>query len=401
MNFSYHIAKRYLYSKSSRNAINIITYIAIIGVIVGAASLFIVLSGFDGLKNFTLEFSTLIDPDLKASPIKGKTFTLSEDTEQQIKAIEDIEAYSKIIEERVLMSFDNNNHTGILKGVDRNYSRVNSVDSILYNGTWLTPGTNQVVSGWGISNKLNMGVLNFGKRLTLYVPKAGKGQIKSVKEAFNAVTAINIGIFDINENLNNSHLFSSIEFARDLLNLKNNAVSSLEFKFKKGAKEKEVRQKLQAVLGDNITFKNREQLNDALYKMLKTENLAVYLIFTLVLIIALFNIIGSLIMMILDKKGNLKTLFNIGATVNQIRHIFFLQGALMTVIGGIIGIVIGFIVVVLQDNYALLLITPSIAYPVDLSLKNVIIVFLTISILGVIASKIASVRITKELIEVN
>ena len=150
-----------------------------------------------------------------------------------------------------------------------------------------------------------------------------------------------------------------------------------------------------------LIIKNRAQLNDALYKMLNTENLAVYLIFTLVLIIAFFNVIGSLIMMMLDKKKSLNTLFNIGATVKDIRKIFFFQGSLMSIVGGLLGLGVSLIIAVLQKIFDLVMITPSIAYPVTIKLENFFIVFFTISVLGVIASKIASVRITEKLVRTH
>jgi len=146
-------------------------------------------------------------------------------------------------------------------------------------------------------------------------------------------------------------------------------------------------------------IKNRAQLNDALYKMLNTENLAVYLIFTLVLIIAFFNVIGSLIMMMLDKKRSLNTLFNIGVTVRDIRRIFFYQGSLMSIIGGFIGLALSLIIISLQKAFSLVMITPSLAYPVTIKIENILLVFITISVLGIVASKIASVRVTKTLVE--
>ena len=149
----------------------------------------------------------------------------------------------------------------------------------------------------------------------------------------------------------------------------------------------------------DLILKNRAQLNDALYKMLNTENLVVYLIFTLVLIIAFFNVIGSLIMMMLDKKRSLNTLFNIGVTIKDIRRIFFYQGSLMSIVGGFIGLLISLIIVFLQKTFSLVMITPSLAYPVNIKIENLFIVFVTISVLGIIASKIASVRVTKSLVE--
>lgn len=399
MNFPLHIAKRYLRSKSSNNAINFITYIAVIGVILGAASLFIVLSGFAGLKDFTLKFSSVVDPDLKAEPIIGKSFLLTEKQIEKLNQIDAIAVYSKIIEERAFVSFDNKQYLANIKGVDEHFQNVVAIDSVLDSGSWLNQKSNQIVVGWGIANNLSMGVLDYAKTVNIYVPKPGKGQITSIKSAFNSVRTLNVGIFSINEKFDDSYVFTSLDLAQNLLNYQPNQTSAIEFKLKEGADENIAKQNIQAVLGTNVVIKNRAQLNDALYKMLNTENLAVYLIFTLVLIIAFFNIIGSLVMMMLDKKKSLNTLFNIGATVKDIRKIFFLQGSLMSIIGGVIGLVVAIMIALLQKAFDLVMITPSLAYPVTIKIENFFIVFFTISILGIMASKIASVRITKSLVQ--
>src|SRR5690606_12448998 len=227
----------------------------------------------------------------------------------------------------------------------------------------------------------------------------GKGQISSVKEAFVLVNVLNVGIFDINETLNDTYVYAPLFVGRQLLNYDENQYSALEIKLREGASETAVRQKLETLFGDSITVKNKAQLNDAIYKMLNTENLAVYPIFTLVLIVAMFNLIGSLIMMILDKRQTLQTLFNLGATTKSIRRIFCYQGVLMSVLGGLAGLVIGWVVVSLQQAYQLVMITPSFAYPTAVKVENFILVFLTISVFGIVASKIASLRISKTLVE--
>lgn len=401
MNVSYYIAKRYLRSKSSNNAINFITYIAIAGIILGAASLFIVLSGFAGLRAFTLEFTTLIDPDLKAETTIGKSFFLTPTIEEKLNKIKGVASYSKIIEERVMASFDGNNHPAYIKGVDQNYAKVNPVDSIIEYGSWLTKNTTQVVVGWGVSSSINIGVLDYGKRLTLYVPKAGKGQITSNTQAFKQISAINVGVFGVNEKFDDSYIFADISMAQQLLSYKNNQISSIEFRLTENANEATVRATLQTILGNKIKIRNKEELNESLHKMLNTENLAVYLIFTLILIVAFFNVVGSLIMMMLDKKKSLSTLFNIGATVKDIREIFFIQGTLMSIIGGLIGLATSIILVLLQQTFSIFMITPTLAYPLIAKPENFLIVFFTITVLGVIASKIASVRITKAMVKVK
>ena len=399
MNVSLYIAKRYLLTKSSNNAINFISIIAAIGVIIGSASLFIVLSGFAGLKDFSLQFTTMVDPDLKAVPTTGKSFFISEDELIKLKDSKLISNFSKVIEELVILNFDDKKRTATIKGVDENYQKVNAIDSVMYQGSWLTKGLNQIVVGWRISNDLSFGVLDYAKSVKIFVPKPGKGQITSMKNAFNSVNVVNVGIFQINEDLDNKYVFANLETAQNLLNYQDNQLSAIEFKLNGGVEEADAIQEIQIILGDKVTLKNRAQLNDALYKMLNTENLAVYLIFTLVLIIALFNVIGSIIMMILDKKKSLSTLFNLGVTVKDIRKIFFFQGSLMSIVGGFLGLLFGFVVVLLQQIFSLIMITPSLPYPVSIKPMNFVIVLLTISVLGVIASNIASRRITKNLIE--
>jgi lipoprotein-releasing system permease protein len=401
LNFSLYIAKRYLRSKSSNNAINFITYIAIIGVILGSASLFIVLSGFAGLKDFTLQFSSQVDPDLKALATQGKSFFITESEVLKLQNLEDLASFSKIIEERVFLTSEDKNTPAIIKGVDQHYQDVVDIESTIDHGNWLEQKSNQIVVGWGISNSLSLGLLNFTKPISIYVPKPGKGQITSTKNAFNTVKVLSVGVFYINETLNDSYIFAPIDLAKYLLNYEPNQITAIEFKLKNGVDETQVKTKIKAILGDKVILKNRAQLNDALYKMLNTENLVVYLIFTLVLIIAFFNVIGSLIMMVLDKKQSLNTLYNIGATIKEIRKIFFYQGTLIGVIGGFLGIGLALIVIALQKGFSLVMITPTLPYPVAIKLENFFIVFVTISVLGIIASKIASSRITKSLVQNN
>ena len=397
MNFPFYIAKRYLLSKSANNAINFITLIAAVGIIIGSAALFIVLSGFAGLKDFTLEFSSYVDPNLKISPSQGKSMVLSEAELDQISKIEGVVSYSKVIEERVLINFDEKNEAIMLKGVDENYPK-KTIDSILTLGSWFDNDNFEIVAGWGVSNNLSFGILDFAKTIKIYVPKPGQGQITSIKSAFNSISAVNVGVFQINENLDNSYVYTNLNTAKRLLNYGNDQISALEVILIDDDLSDGVKEQVLSILGDKVIIKNRAQLNDALYKMLNTEYLAVYLIFTLILIIALFNVIGSIIMMILDKKKNLNTLYNIGVTVKDIRKIFFLQGSLMSLLGGIIGVSLGFILIVLQKLFNLVMITPSLPYPVSIKAVNVIIVIMTISILGVLASKIASARISKQLV---
>jgi lipoprotein-releasing system permease protein len=399
VNFPLYIAKRYLFSKSSSNAINIMTFIASGGVIIASAALLIVLSVFAGLKDYSLQFSSFVDPDLKLLPVEGKSFVFSDGDRNQLKSLEGISSFSEVIEERIIIKSENKNLLATLKGVDSNYLNVTQIDSMVSKGYWFTPNSNEVVSGWGISHNLSFGVLDFRKSLSLYVPKPGKGQISSIKGAYNAVFVNNVGLFDINEELNDKYVFSDISLSKQLLNYKDNQISALEIKLNSDAEEDIVREGINTSFKNRFTIKNREQLNDALFKMLNTENLAIYLIFTLVIIIALFNVIGAIIMMILDKKKSLNTLFNLGTEPKTIKSIFFWQGSLMTIISGVIGAVLGLFIVFLQQQFELVMLTPELPYPVRLNALNIFVVLVTIFALGILASRLASQRITKKLIQ--
>ncbi|MDL2140970.1 MULTISPECIES: FtsX-like permease family protein [Flavobacterium] len=399
MNFPLYIAKRYIFSRSKNNAINIINRIASMGIIVGTMALFVVLSVFSGLKVFSLSFTNEIDPDLKISSTYGKSFFVTPDQETQLKNIEGIASYSKIIEERVLFLFKDKQLVTYLKGVDKNYIVVNDIRKKLFNGEWLKPDTYQVVIGYGIARDFSLGILDFENPLQIFAPKPGKGAIENPEEAFNKTDVLPVAIYSISEDLDSKYVFADLGLTQELLMYKTNQISGIEFNLKENANETAIRSQLEKLFKNKITIKNRAQLNESLYKMLNTENIVVYLIFTLVIIVALFNLVGALIMMILEKKHNLKTLFNLGTEITSLRKIFLLQGTLLSVFGGIIGLVLGIILVLLQQEYNLIMLTPTLAYPVVFTLENVLIVMATIVSLGFVASLIASSRVSKKLLD--
>ena len=399
MNFPFYIARRYLKSASKNNAINIINGVAAMGIIAGALALFVVLSVFSGLKVFSLSFSNDFDPDLKVGTTIGKSFSATPLQLQRIANIDGVAAYSKIIEERVLFVFDGKEHVTYLKGVDSLFLNVNAIEKTLIQGDWPAPYTSQVVIGYGIHYKLSVGLYDYNNPFEVFVPKPGKGLIESADDAFNRSVLTPVGIYAINEDLDSKYVFADLALVQELLEFSPNQISGIELRLKPGANESHVKKELVQILGDKISVRNRAQLNDSLYKMLNTENIAVYLIFTLVIIVALFNLIGALIMMVLDKKQNLKTLYSLGAEVGDLRRIFLLQGTLLSVVGGIIGLVLGVVIVLIQQRFELVMITPTLAYPVVFTIENVLIVFATIAILGFVASWIASSRVSKKLLE--
>jgi lipoprotein-releasing system permease protein len=398
LKFPLYISKRYLFPKSSNNAINIMGFIAAAGIVISAAALFIVLSGFGGLKSYSLQFMSLVDPDLKLISTTGKSFEWSAEEAAELESVPGVEVSSRIVEERVILTSENKNVLASLKGVDKNYRSVTQIDSAIRRGAWLSPGTNQIVTGWGISNQLSFGILDFMQAIRIYVPKPGKGQISSVRGAYNTVAVNNIGLLDVNEEINNRYVFGDIEMAQNLLGYASNQLTSIDLKVEQEADIEAVREAIAQSFPNKFQIKTRAQLNDALFKMLNTEHLAVYLIFTLVIIIALFNVVGAIIMMILDKKQSLNTLFNLGAELSEIKRIFFYQGSLLTIISGTLGLLIGLLLVWLQQRFNMVFLTPELPYPVEISAGNIALVLITIYLLGIAASKLASQRINRALV---
>lgn len=398
MNFSFYIAKRYLFAKSTNNAINIITLIASFGVVIGSLALFIILSGFSGLRTFSdslLEFS---DPDIKILPAKGKSFFVEDSLVNFLKNNQNIAAFSQVIEERVFLKNGDKEHISYIKGVDYNYTNVVKIDSALSMGNWLTLEFENIsVIGNGISYKLSLGVLDYAKSLEIYVPKAGNDFLNS--NSFRSINTKVYGIYSGTESFENKFVYVSLRKTQELLDYNQNQISAIEIKVKLNVNSDSFAENLQKELGNRFTVKTKVQLNELFYKVINTENVVSYLIFTLIVIVALFNVIGAIIMMIIDKKQNLKTLLSLGASLKEIKRVFIIQGFLLTFVGMFIGLTIGVVLIFIQKEFSLFMITPTIPYPVELKASNLFIVITTISLLGFLASKIASSRISVNFIE--
>ncbi len=365
--------------------------------IVGGASLMIVLAGFSGLRTFSMSFSNFFDPDLKVFPKTGKTLSLSPMQETALKESGVVASYTKVLEERVFLNSRGKNYIAYIKGVDENYPKVNAVDSILVISPkeWLL-SEDYVVVGNIIAETLNLGLFTSTTPLQIIVPKAGKGSITSSSTPYREETVLLSDYYQVTEDLDSKYVFATLSLAQRLTGVQTNEVSAVEVKLSKGISATEGKKRLEKVLGNSFVIKDRMALNEDLYKMFQTENLATYLIFTLVLIVALFNLVGAIIMMILDKRKNLYTLFALGMTQRQIRAIFFLQGVIVSLLGAVFGVGLGIGIAWLQKTYPMLYINPNatvpIAYPMDIRLLEIVVVFFTIFVLGILASAIGASR---------
>ena len=376
-----------------------ITIIASFGVIVGSLALFIILSGFSGLRTFSDSLLETSDPDIKITTSIGKSFLVTEDLQQKLFSNTAIKETSKVVEERVFLEYNEKTEIAFIKGVEENYTKISKIESALNVGTWLQQDfTNTAVIGRGISNKLSLGILSYGEPLKIMIPKPGKGFINPRNPFYKIETQI-VGVYSGTEEFENKYVFTAIERARDLLRFNENQVTAIELKLNDAQDSDAIAELLRNQLGQDFKVRTKAQLNEVFYKVINTENFVSYLIFTLIVIIALFNVIGAIIMMIIDKKENLKTLFNLGASLKEIKKIFILQGFLLTFFGMCIGLFLGIGLVFLQKKFELFMIVPNLAYPVAFRFTNLLIVFVTITVLGFIAAKIASSRISTTFLE--
>ncbi len=399
MKFSFYIAKRYLFAKSGNNTINLITLIASTGVIVSTAALFIILSGFSGLRTFNYSLLDVSDPDIKITAVKGKSLFFNDSIQKRLLDNSDIASFSKVIEDRVFLKNGEKQQIAFVKGVDDNYTDVVALDKAIQVGTWLQKDySNTSVIGNGLAYKLSTGVMSFEKPLEILIPKAGTSFLNPAR-SFRSIKTQIVGTYTGAEDFENNYVFVSIEQAKKLLNYKNNQYTAIEIKLLPTIDVDDFSQSLQQKLGSAYKVQTKTQLNELFYKVINTENFVSYLIFTLIIIIAMFNVVGSIIMMIIDKKSNLKTLLSLGASLSEVKRIFVLQGILLTAISMTIGLLMSGIIVIIQQQFSVFMITSSIAYPVELRGGNLLIVIATITILGFLAAKVASSRITSDFIE--
>lgn len=391
MNAVFYIAKRYAFSKSKTKAINIITRIASIGIIVSSMALFVVLSVFSGLERYALSFTNLIDPDLVVLPTSGKSFELSTSQEQQLKTSTNIKAFSKIIEDRVIFTYGDKQIVAVIKAVDSNYVHTVDVTDYIVYGHWIQPNTNDAVLGNGLANELSAGMYSNDKLLEVLAMKPGKGLISMPEDAYVKLPLYPSGIYSLrNIETDNKYIYTDLRVGRDLFNYNPQQFSKIELKLQGSVKA--ATSELQNIFPD-LQIKNRSQLNESLYKMLKTESLAIYLIFTLIIIVTLFCLTGALIMIILEKKEHIKTLHHLGFTLKEIKKIFLHQGLILSGTGITIGLFLGIVITLAQQHFELIEVSEGLPYPIVFNWNNGLLVVCTIIVLSVIASYIAASRI--------
>ena len=395
MNYIRYISQRYLFSKSGNNAINIIVKIASFGVLMVSAAFIIVLSGFSGIRTFNVNLIKMTDADIKITPKTGKSFVLDKKLTQFLKHDKAIQNFAKVIEEKVFINYNDKQKIAKIKGVDSNYYHVINLDSTLISGHLPTPGTIEMLMGVSMANDLSFMLSNNPEMIQLLVPKPGKGFITDPRKAFYEKYFVPVGIFQTTPEHDQIYLYTTLRAARQLLHYQSGQITAIEIK----AMPNQIialQKRLQARFGKQLYIRNRQQLNKLLYKMLNTENLMVYFIFALILLLALFNIVGTIIMIIIDKKDNIHTLRVLGLDRSEIKKIFMIQGLGMTVLSGLVGLIFGLVLIGIQKFQPFLYIPQTdMPYPVEFHWSNILYVLLTIIFMGTFATLIGISKIEK------
>ena len=401
MSYSFKIALRYFFSRSKQTVVNRINSFALFMVFISTVALFVVLSAFAGLKDFGLSFVNKFDPDFEIRSNEGAYIYLSDNTVENLLKIPEIIAAAPEIEEKVFLTFKEKNQVATLKAVSPSYIKVIPVDSLITLGDWLSFKGPDVVLGFGIAGNLTAGVYDYNNFLNVTVPKKNNKSLLSL-DLFNSSPALVSGLYQVTEELDKKYLFSSLEFGQELLGLNKNQYSLLALKTEPGINKTKLYNKILPFFKFPISLTSRKDKNAALYRMLNVENLAIYFIFSLVMIIALFNLIGAIIMMVLDKQGQLKILLSLGASPKGIQKIFFSLGMLICFFGGVFGLLIGIIIVLMQLYYPFILVPgTNMSYPVLFEFKNIFIVLITLITLGVFSTLWATKGISKKTIRIK
>jgi lipoprotein-releasing system permease protein len=384
---SFYIAKRYLFAKKSRNAINIISAVSVAGVAVGTMALIIILSVFNGLETMVSAIFNTFDPDIKITADEGKTFIADTSSLNLLANIDGVSVYSLAIEENALLKYGDRQFIATIKGVDNNYTMVTDIDSSMWEGDFILRSDNgreYAIPGIGVAQYLGIR-LNFITPLNIFVPRKTGSTNLSAENAFNRRYIFPSGIFEVEKEYDSKYVYIPIELARELTEIEDE-VSSIEIKFTEHADPGSVKKNIIEIYGKGFTVHDRYEQQEIFYKVMRSERLAIFFILTFILIIASFNIIGSLTMLIIEKEHDIKILKSLGADNDLIKKIFIFEGWLISIIGALTGLILGFIICWLQQTYGLVkLQSESLimdAYPVVIKLKDFIIVPATVLLIG-------------------
>ena len=383
--FVFKIARRYFFARSSKTIVNRINRFAFIMIVISACSLLVVLSAFSGLKDFGLMYTNSFDPDFKVIPKVGKYFVLDSSAIENVSSISGTSNASLVLEEKVLLANSLNSSSIILKGVDSNHFLNQQLNDLSLVGVYDIRDKDNIFLGASIASDLDV-VLSEDFSVKATVPSLNNFSLFNLSPFSSLFFEIQ-GIYQISGDIENKYAFTSLSSLGRLTKLPPNRFSAIELIVYDDFSKELLEDELSQWLPVDFRVLSKQELNPALYKMLNTENLAVYLIFCLVVIIAVFNLVGSITIMMVEKTSDLKILSALGARKGSFRNIFLSLGAIVSFFGSLVGCIIGSVFVLVQGSNPFVYVPgTSLPYPVVLSFQNLLIVFLTVSLIGLTAS---------------
>ena len=395
MNFPFYIARRYLFSKKSTNAINVISGISVVGVAVASMALVVTLSVFNGFHDMVASFFTQLDPQLKITPAKGKTAASNDSTLMRIRQLDEVAVATDVLEDQALAVYGDRQQMVTIKGVDDNYDKLTHIRQILEgDGDYALHAAdmNYGILGLGVAYQLGIGY-TYREPLKIYAPRR-EGQINmaNLQDGFVEDELYSPGVlFSIKQGkYDKRYIITAIQFTRNLFD-RDGELTSLELRLKPGSNFEHVKAKVQEMAGTRFVVRDRYEQQEDTFRIMKVEKLMAYIFLTFILVIACFNIIGSLSMLMIDKRNDVVTLRNLGASDRQIIRIFLFEGRMISAIGAVIGIAIGLLLCLLQHQFGLIGIGSNEgsfvvdAYPVSVHPWDIVVVFFTVLTVGFIS----------------
>ena len=392
MNFPFYIARRYLFSKKSTNAINVISGISVVGVAVATMALVVTLSVFNGFHDMVASLFTQLDPQLKVTPVEGKTVAADDSLLTRIRQLPQVDVATEVMEDQALAVYGERQAMIMLKGVEDNFDKLTHIREVLEgDGEYALHAAdmNYGIPGMGVAYQLGLGY-TYERPLKVYAPRReGQLNMANLQEGFVEDELYSPGVlFSIKQGkYDKRYIITSIAFTRQLFD-QQGMLSSLELRLKPGSDFEKVKAEMKTIAGDRFEVRDRyEQQNDT-FRIMKIEKLMAYIFLTFILVIACFNIIGSISMLMIDKKNDVVTLRNLGASDRQIVHIFLFEGRMISAMGAVIGILIGLLLCWLQQEYGIVRLGKSEgsfivdAYPVSVHPWDIVLVFLTVIAVG-------------------
>lgn len=389
MNISFYIAKRYLIAKKSQNAINIISWISVISVAIGTFALVVVLSAFNGLENLVESLFESFDADIKIEATEGKVFSASIIDFDELKGIDNVANYTQVLKEICGVRYKEQQSIVTLKGVEDSFLEMSDLGSSIIDGVCVLKkdGINYAISGYAIAAQLGVYMSKSQENLSVYAPKREKiSTINPMNAVYRRLIAPS-GVFYISPEYDTKYMVVPVDFVQDLLEYEDE-ISSIELTVQDDQLMEETAEQIQQYLGEDFKVTNRFQFNEIIYKTNRTEKWVTFLILVFVLIIAAFNILSSISMLILEKKKDITTLKSLGANNRLIRQIFFTEGILINLLGAFTGMFLGIILILCQQYFGLLKLEGGIVeyYPVEMKSIELLYILITVVIIGFLTS---------------